>query len=133
MDHGISKITGQLFIFKVSVHSQAHEVRVVRLRVLRLVSAPACRQIQENLHGLIEKLLFKPMVVSVNMNRQMQSALPKLKSCIYRKCQSASPVSGGQFLLKHAACYFPCWCSFLVILDIAGMKNPVHDTTLWNI
>ena len=31
---------------------------VVSLCVLRLVSAPACKQIQENLHGLIEKLLF---------------------------------------------------------------------------
>ena len=28
----------------------------VRLRVLRLVSAAPCQQIQENLHGIIEKL-----------------------------------------------------------------------------
>ena len=47
----------------VSAHRQAHlrrcqalEVCVVRLRALCLVSAPACKQIQENLHGFIEEL-----------------------------------------------------------------------------
>ena len=36
---------------------QTLEVRVVRLCVLCFVSAAPCKQIQENLHGLIEKLL----------------------------------------------------------------------------
>ena len=47
----------------VNVHRAPHllrcqglEVRKVRHRPLRPVSAPACKQIQENLHGLIEKL-----------------------------------------------------------------------------
>ncbi len=43
-------------VLLVSAHRQTLEVRVVCLRVFRLVSAPACKQIQENLHGLIGKL-----------------------------------------------------------------------------
>ncbi len=39
-------------------HCQTLEVQEVRLRVLRLVSAALCEQIQENLHGLIEKLRY---------------------------------------------------------------------------
>ncbi len=35
---------------------QMLEVQEVRLRVLRLVFAVPCKQIPENLHGLIEKL-----------------------------------------------------------------------------
>ena len=41
---------------------QALEVQEVRLRALRLVSAAPCKQLQENLHGLIEKLQFAGIV-----------------------------------------------------------------------
>ncbi len=50
----------------VSVHRVLHLRRsqtlevgvVVRLCVLRLVSAEYCKQIQENLHGFLENLIY---------------------------------------------------------------------------
>ncbi len=71
--------------YNVSAHRVPHlrrcqtiEVGVVRLRVLRLVSAAPCKQIQKNLYGLIEKLPYSYNVVTPHDS--FRTGLKKLHS-----------------------------------------------------